>query len=43
MEFQYKIVSSMCKVFADGENARELEDKRMTGLKGETLSYQIAY
>lgn len=33
----------MCKVFADGENARELEDKRMTGLKGETLSYQIAY
>ncbi|MEY8411202.1 DUF4091 domain-containing protein [Lachnospiraceae bacterium 62-26] len=43
MEFQYKIVSSMCKVFADGENAKELEDKRMTGLKGETLSYQIAY
>ena len=43
MEFQYKIVSSMCKVFADGENAREMEEKRLCGLKGETLSYQIAY
>lgn len=43
MEFQYKIVSSMCKVFANGANAKEMEDKRLTGLRGETLSYQIAY
>ncbi len=43
MEFQYKIVSSMCKVFSGGENVKELEEKRLSGLKGETLSYQIAY
>lgn len=43
MEFQYKIVSSMCKVFPGGEQVKELEEKRLTGLKGETLSCQIAY
>ncbi len=43
MEFQYKIVSSMCKVFSGGENVKELEEKRLSGLKGETLSFQIAY
>lgn len=43
MEFQYKIVSSMCKVFPDGENGKDLEEKRLTGLNGETMSFQIAY
>ncbi len=43
MGFEYKLVSSLCKVFSDGENMEELQEKRMTGLKGETLSFQIAY
>lgn len=43
MDFQYKIVSSMCKVFPDGQNGKELEEKRLAGLKGEILSCQIAY
>lgn len=43
MDFQYKIVSSMCKVFPGGENAKELEEKRLTGLNGETMSCQLAY
>ncbi len=43
MDFNYKIVSSMCKVFSGGENIQELEEKRLTGLKGETVSCQIAY
>ena len=33
----------MCKVFSGGENIQELEEKRLTGLKGETVSCQIAY
>lgn len=43
MNFEYKIISSMCKVFSDGANLAELEEKKLTGLKGETLSFQIAY
>ena len=43
MNFQYKLVSSMCKVFSGGENINELKEKRLTGLKGETVSCQVAY
>lgn len=43
MDFQFKMVSSMCKVFPSGENVKELEEKRLAGLNGETLSCQIAY
>lgn len=43
MGFQYKIVSSMEKVFATGTNAPEMERKALSGLKGETVSFQIAY
>ena len=43
MDFQFKLASSMCKVFSDGENIKEMEGRSLTGLKGETLSYQVAY
>lgn len=43
MGFQYKVVSSMEKVFATGANAPEMECKVLSGLKGETVSFQIAY
>lgn len=43
MDLEHRIVSSMCKVFPDGEDLRELGEKRLTGLKGETISFQIAY
>lgn len=43
MSFEYKVVSSMEKVFASGENTKELVNKQLTGLKGEILSFQIAY
>ena len=43
MDFEYKLVSSLCKVFPGGENMEEMRDRRITGLKGETLSFQIAY
>lgn len=43
MGFEYQIVSSMCKVFPDGANRKEQKEKELTGLKGETLSFQIAY
>lgn len=43
MGFSYKIVSSMEKVFPSSANVQEMEGKKMTGLKGETISFQIAY
>lgn len=43
MELQSMLVSSLCKVFPDGRKMREMEQKRLTGLKGETVSFQIAY
>lgn len=43
MEFRYKVVSSMCKVFPAMENMKEMESSILTGLKGETVSFQIAY
>ena len=43
MDFESKIVSSMCKVFADGSNLKEMKETKLTGLRGETLSFQIAY
>ncbi|RKJ40728.1 DUF4091 domain-containing protein [Acutalibacter sp. 1XD8-33] len=43
MKFAYQIVSGMCKVFPGGETLRELRPPRLSGLKGETLSFQIAY
>lgn len=43
MEFVYKIVSSMEKVFSSGIHIQELEEKKIAGLKGETVSFQIAY
>lgn len=43
MSFEYRVVSSMEKVFATGANTQELENKVLTGLKGETISFQIAY
>ena len=43
MGFQFKIVSSMEKVFASASNVQELESKALSCLKGETVSFQIAY
>lgn len=43
MKFSYQMVSSLCKVFPNGANRRELTAQTLTGLKGETLSFQIAY
>lgn len=43
MGFVYKIVSSMEKVFSSASCVQELEEKALSGLKGETLSFQIAY
>lgn len=43
MGFAYKIVSSMEKVLSSGANLQELEEKKLTGLKGEIVSFQIAY
>lgn len=43
MKFTYKLVSSMSKVLPDGSGLQELPSPRLSGLKGETLSFQIAY
>lgn len=43
MGFVYKVVSSMEKVFSSGDPVQELENKALSGLKGETVSFQIAY
>lgn len=43
MKFSYQMVSSLCKVFPNGANRRELTAQTLTGLRGETLSFQIAY
>ncbi len=43
MDFQYTVSSSLCKVFPNGEGVRELKNRCLTGLKGETVSFQIAY
>ena len=43
MDFQSMLVSSLCKVFPDGTTIEQLHCRRLTGLKGETLSFQIAY
>lgn len=43
MEFMYKIVSSMDKVCPAVKHIEGMEEKRLTGLKGETVSFQIAY
>lgn len=42
MEFTYKVVSSMEKVFADAADVTALESKTLMGLQGETVSFQIA-
>lgn len=41
--FRYKLVSSMCKVFPKEQPDGELKNPRLMGLRGETLSFQIAY
>lgn len=38
----YKVVSSMEKVFSSATDVRELENRTLSGLKGETVSFQIA-
>lgn len=43
MKFTYKLVSSMTKVLPGGSGLQDLPSPRLTGLKGETLSFQIAY
>lgn len=43
MDFQSVLVSSLCKVLPDGTTIEEQNCRRLTGLKGETLSFQIAY
>ena len=43
MEFSYQMVSALCKVFPNGKNRKELASQTLTGLRGETLSFQIAY
>lgn len=39
----YKVVSPMEKVFSSASDVRELDGGALSGLKGETLSFQIAY
>ena len=41
--FRIKMVSAMEKVFADKEPSGEGNLARLTALKGETVSFQIAY
>lgn len=43
MGFQFKVVSSMEKVFASASDVQELESKALSCLKGEIVSFQIAY
>lgn len=43
MKFVYKIVSSLCKVLADREPQPEWSQPVLTGLRGETVSFQLAY
>lgn len=43
MGFVYKIVSSMEKIYTSASHVPEMEEKRLSGLKGETVSFQIAY
>lgn len=43
MGFQFKVVSSMEKVFASASDVQELESKVLSCLKGEIVSFQIAY
>ncbi|WP_322172984.1 DUF4091 domain-containing protein [Acutalibacter caecimuris] len=43
MDFQYKLVSPMCKVFPDREPVSAWEGQGLAGLQGETLSFQLAY
>ena len=42
MKFSYRLVSSMCKVFPSGEGPKERAAHTLTGLRGETVSFQIA-
>lgn len=42
-EFKFKIVSSMEKVFPTREPSGEGVGKKLSALKGETISFQIAY
>ena len=37
MGFQYKVISSMEKVFASASNIQEIESKVLSGLKGEIV------
>lgn len=43
MEFKYAVVSSMCKVFPEMKEIRRMEERVLTALKGETVSFQLAY
>lgn len=43
MKFEYKLVSSMCKVLADREPQPALSQPTLAGLRGETVSFQLAY
>ena len=43
MNFQYTLASPLCKVFPNGQNLSPLKEPRLTGLRGETVSFQIAY
>lgn len=42
MKFSYRLVSSMCKVFPSGEGPKERAAHTLTGLRRETVSFQIA-
>ena len=43
MGFVYKVVSPMEKVFSAGFAGEALKENSLTGLRGETVSFQIAY
>ncbi len=43
MGFVYKVVSSMEKIFSNAGQVQAMEEKVLSGLKGETVSFQIAY
>lgn len=43
MDFQYTLASSLCKIIPNGQNLRPLKARRLTGLRGETVSFQLAY
>ena len=43
IKYQMKVLSSLAKVFPDEEPVYQPECVKLSGLWGETVSYQVAY